>query len=181
MMLLQKPRRLFWITLKIVLIVAIIALIWRLNIINATTIARIFSHPLAAVLSTMAIVAAIQLSVIRWGMLLRIQGQVVPLRRLTSIVFTSYFLGSTTLGSLGVDAMRLFYIGRERPSSVGQAYLSIAADRLIGLFGLILAGSILFALNYGEIMRHEQMRLIVLLSLFAGGMILLIVGLVGVV
>jgi uncharacterized membrane protein YbhN (UPF0104 family) len=181
MMLLQKPRRSFWITpLKIGLIVAIVAVIWRLNIINATTLARIFSRPFAAVLSTLAIVAAIQLSVIRWHILLRIQGQVIPLGRLTSIVFTSYFLGSTTLGSLGVDGLRLFYIGRERPSSIGQAYLSIAADRLIGLFGLILAGSILFALNYREIMRHEQMRLMVLLSFSVGGVILIIIGLVGV-
>lgn len=178
-MLLQKQKRTFWVgILKIVVVIGIVLLIWRLDIINATTITRIFSQPLAAVLSILAIAAAIQLNVVRWYLLLSIHGQSVPLRRLTSIVFISYFLGSAAFGTLGVDALRLYYVGRERPASVGQAYLSIAADRLIGLLGLILAGGALFILNLDQILRHPELELLVSLSLSVGGAILLASGLI---
>ena len=137
--------------LKIALIVGIIALISHLGVINAVTIARIFSHPIAAILAILAIAGAIHISVIRWYLLLAAQGQMVPFWRLWNITFASYFIGSSTLGTLGVDAIRLYYIGRERPSSVGQAYLSIVVDRLVGLFGLLAVGAGLFAANYAEV------------------------------
>jgi len=177
MMLPQILRRSHWATLlKIVVAAAIVVAIWRLNIINITMMARILSQPLAAALAVAAIAAAIQLSVVRWYILLKVHGQNVSIRRLTSIVFTSYFLGSTTFGTLGIDALRLYYIGRERPDSVGQAYLSIAADRLIGLFGLILTGGLLFALNYTEVMHHREMRPLVLISLVVAAGILALAG-----
>ena len=174
-MLLRKPGRSFWIKLlKTAFVIAVITVIWRLDIINAATIARIFAQPLAAVLAVLTIVAVIQIGVFRWYILLKVHGQAVSIPRLTSIVFISYFLGSTALGTLGVDALRLYYIGRERHESVGQAYLSIAADRLIGLFGLIVAGAVLFALDYSEILRHDEMKLLVTLSLLVGAGILLV-------
>jgi hypothetical protein len=37
------------------------------------------------------------------------------------------------LGGVGTDAMRLYYIGREKPGSKAQAYLSIAVDRVAGI------------------------------------------------
>src|SRR6266849_712215 len=107
--------------------------------------ARIFSHPIAAGIAILAVAAAIHVSVLRWYLLLMIQGQSVPLRRLWSITFTSSFIGNSTLGTAGTDALRVYYIGREKPSSVGQAYLSIVVDRLTGMAGLLLAGAILFA------------------------------------
>src|SRR5437879_2057513 len=137
-MLSGKPGWSFWIRLlKIALVIAVILLIWRLDIINTTTIVRIFAQPVVAVVAVLAIVAGIQIGAFRWYILLKVHGQAVSLWRLTGIVFISYFLGSTALGTVGVDALRLYYIGRERHESAGQAYLSIAADRLIGLFGLI--------------------------------------------
>ena len=159
---------------KIAFAIAAIVLIWRLNIINATTIGRIFAQPLAAALAVLTLAIGIQLSVVRWYILLKVHGQAVSLGRLTNIVFTSYFLGSTTFGTLGVDALRLYYIGQERHDSVGQAYLSIAADRMIGLFGLIAAGAIFFAWDYNEVVRHGEMKYLALLSLLIGAGLVLV-------
>lgn len=160
-----RPSKSFWIWLaKFAAIVVIVVVIGRLGIINATTVGRIFAHPVAAVAALLAIVAAIHISVMRWYLLLAIQGQTTPFWRLWSITFASYFIGSTTFGTLGVDAVRLYYIGRERPNSVGQAYLSIAVDRLTGLLGLVLVGVVLFAFNYTEISQHWEMVGFVLAS-----------------
>lgn len=176
---LQPPGRAFWMTaVKIAVIAAIVALIGHFDIINAATIARIFSHPIAAALAVLAIAGAIHVSIIRWYLLLAAQGQTVSFRRLWNITFLSYFLGSSTLGAFGVDALRLYYIGRERSGSAGQAYLSILVDRLIGLFGLLSLGAGLFAVNYTEIGRHHEMIVLVFFTATVAGCILLAVVLI---
>jgi uncharacterized protein (TIRG00374 family) len=175
---LRKPGRSVWIALlKLAVIAAILVVISRLDIINAATIARIFSHPIAAAIAVLAVVAAIHVCIVRWHLLLMIQGQSIPLRRLWVITFTSYFIGSSTLGTVGTDALRLYYIGRERPSSVGQAYLSIVIDRLLGLAGLLLLGAVLFAVNFPEIASHPQMRGLVWFSAAMAVAILLLAAL----
>ena len=156
---------------------AIVAAIARLDIINAATIARIFDHPVAAACAILVAAATIHVGVLRWYLLLKIQDQSIPLRRLWVITFTSYFVGNTTLGTAGVDAMRLYYIGREKPGSVGQAYLSIVVDRLLGLAGLLLVGALLFTANFSEIVRHPQMQGIVLFSAAIGAGLVLVAGL----
>src|SRR5262245_60310974 len=116
----------------------------------------------------------------RWYLLLMIQGLSISLWRLSSITFASYFIGSTTLGSVGTDAMRLYYIGREKPGSLGQAYLSIVVDRLVGMTGLLVLGAVLFAMNFAEITRHPQMLGLVLFSAaMAAGIVLLAALMVG--
>ena len=176
---LRRPGRSFWIVLvKIAIVVAILVVISRLDIINAATLARIFSHPIAAGIAILAVVAAIHVSVWRWYLLLMIQGQFVPFRRLWTITFTSYFIGNSTLGTAGTDALRLYYIGQEKPGSVGQAYLSIVVDRLLGMAGLLLVGAVLFAINFAEIARHPEMLGLVLLSAAMAAGIALVAGLV---
>jgi uncharacterized membrane protein YbhN (UPF0104 family) len=170
---LHLPSKSFWIWLaKFAVVAVIVVIIGRLGIINATTVGRIFSHPIAAIAAVLAIAGAIHLSVVRWFLLLKIQGQAVPFWRLWHITFASYFIGTTTFGTLGADAIRLYYIGRERPESVGQAYLSIAVDRLIGLLGLVVIGLILFALNYNEILKHWELVGFVVVSAVVGVAIL---------
>jgi hypothetical protein len=165
------------ILLKLCVVAAILVLISRLDIINAATIARILSHPFAAAVAILAVTGAIQVSVLRWYLLLSIQGQSISLRQLWIITFTSYFVGSSTLGTFGTDVLRLYYVGREKPSSVGQAYLSIVVDRLLGLAGLLLTGALLFAANLSEIARHPQMRNIVLISAATGVALVVAAGL----
>lgn len=175
-MALRTPRQSFWIkALKIAAIGVVIVLIWQLGIINAMTIASVLSHPLALLLSLAAYIATILLSAIRWHLLLRVHGQAASVGRLTRIVYTSYFLGGATLGTVGVDGLRLYYIGRERHDSVGQAYLSVAADRLIGLFGLIVTGALFFAIDYLDVLRYGEIKLLAILSLLIGLGILFIV------
>jgi uncharacterized membrane protein YbhN (UPF0104 family) len=170
---LQLPSKSFWIWLaKFAVVAVIVVIIGRIGIINSTTVVRIFSHPVAAIAAVLAIGTAIHLSVVRWYLLLAIQRQTVPFWRLWQITFASYFIGTTTFGTLGADAIRLYYIGRERPDSVGQAYLSIAIDRLIGLFGLVLVGIALFAANFTEIQKHWEMVGFVLVSAAIGAAIL---------
>ena len=150
------------------MIALIVTIIARLGIINAETVWRIVDHPYAAAAAVLSIGVAIHLSVWRWSMLLAIQGQAVPFWRLWQITFASYFIGTTTFGTLGTDALRLYYIGHERPGSVGQAYLSIAVDRLLGLLGLVLVGLAFFALNYDVIRLHWELMGFVIVSAVVG-------------
>lgn len=169
----RAPGRSFWIWLaKLAVIAVVLVAISRMGVINAATIGRIFSHPSAVIAAVLVIAGAIHLSVVRWYLLLAIQGQTVPFWRLWQITFASYFVGTTTFGTLGADALRLYYIGRERPESVGQAYLSIAVDRLLGLLGLVVISLLLFAVNADEIRRHWELIGFVAVSAAVGTAIL---------
>jgi uncharacterized membrane protein YbhN (UPF0104 family) len=174
-----KPGRSSWIVLlKITIIVAILVAIARMDIINAATIARIFSHPIVAGAAVLGVSAAVHASVLRWYLLLLIQGQAVPFRRLWTITFISYFIGSSTLGTVGTDGLRFYYIGREKLGSLGQASLSSVVDRLLGTAGLLLVGGILFAINFSDIVRHPKMLDVALFSTAIGGGVVLLAGLV---
>ena len=161
--------------LKLAFVAALVAIIARAGIISASALGRISSHPIAAIGATFAIFGTIHVSVFRWQLLLSAQGQDIPFWRLWKITFASYFVGSTTLGTFGVDGLRLYYIGREKPASVGQAYLSIVVDRLLGLVGLLTLGFLLLAINYREIWLHSQVLDMVMASAAISGIIVLMV------
>jgi hypothetical protein len=67
--------RSFWIMAKLCIVAAILALISRLDIISAATIARIFSQPIAVAVAIPAVVAVIHLTVLHCHWLMIIPGQ----------------------------------------------------------------------------------------------------------
>jgi glycosyltransferase 2 family protein len=69
-----------------------------------------------------------------------VQGIRVGFSRLWSITFISFFFGVFLPGSLGSDALKLYYIVHERKDAHTSAVLSVLGDRVIGLLGLLILG-----------------------------------------
>lgn len=84
----------------------------------------------------LAFLAAIALGALRWGKLLEVQGvefEFVPLLKLTFLgVFFSNFLP----GSVGGDAVKLFYTARKTRKTAG-ILASILLDRILGIAALL--------------------------------------------
>lgn len=149
------PGRLIMVVLlKLLFVALLVTLISRFNVINFASMSRIFAHPAAVAVAAAAVVVTVQVAAVRWYILLRIQGIFVPLWRVWCITYTSYFFGNFTLGTLGVDAMRLYYLRRECRGHIGQPSLSIVLDRLVGLIALLLLAITGFAANANEIAAH---------------------------
>lgn len=73
----------------------------------------------------------------RWSIFLRMQGIDIGYRRVCCIYFISMFFTLVLPGAMSADAVRLFYVFRERPTHKSGALLSIIFDHFAGLFALM--------------------------------------------
>lgn len=73
----------------------------------------------------------------RWNIFLRMQGIDIGYRRVCCIYFISMFFTLVLPGAMSADAVRLFYVFRERPARKSGALLSIIFDHFAGLFALM--------------------------------------------
>ena len=78
------------------------------------------------------------LCVIRWWIMLRLFGVPVGFARTCAFSGAGLFFSLGLPGSGGGDAFRMIYVMRLHPGRKLRAALSVLADRLCGLFGLLL-------------------------------------------
>lgn len=73
----------------------------------------------------------------RWNIFLKMQGIDIGYRRTVCIYFISMFFTLVLPGAMSADAVRLFYIFRERPMHKTGALLSVIFDHFAGLIALM--------------------------------------------
>jgi len=86
--------------------------------------------------------------ILRWRIFLRAQGIDAGFRTVTRWFFVGLFFNMFLPGTTGGDMARLYYLWRDYPAHRRGAFLTLVADRLIGLIPLILAAALGTALNY---------------------------------
>jgi hypothetical protein len=104
------------------------------------------------------------LATVRWQILLRIQG--VRLRWLEAggIVMIGLFFNQFLPGGVGGDAMRLYFVFKLAPQEKIGATLSVAMDRLFGLFTVLLLAGISFSLRFNWLISSSTSRHITYLA-----------------
>jgi uncharacterized protein (TIRG00374 family) len=80
---------------------------------------------------------AVYASILRWDLLLRGQGFVIPHRDVISTFLIGRFFGTFLPGTLGLDAYRAFDIGRQAKAGT-QSVAVIVVEKLTGFFALSL-------------------------------------------
>lgn len=77
---------------------------------------------------------------VRWWLLLRVQEIHLTLKRVSQLYMVGMFFNLFLLGSTGGDAVKLFYLLRERPEPRlrAGAFMSVVMDRLLGMVALII-------------------------------------------
>jgi uncharacterized protein (TIRG00374 family) len=70
---------------------------------------------------------------LRWWLLLRTQAIHIPLFAAIRLYFLGWFYNNVTLGSVGGDLVRAWYVTRYTEKKI-EAVLSVFVDRIIGLF-----------------------------------------------
>lgn len=78
------------------------------------------------------------LQLYRWYLLVRALDLPFSGRGAVRLGLVGYYYNSFLPGSVGGDLVKAFFIARGRPDRKAAAVATVAADRLIGLFGLIL-------------------------------------------
>jgi len=87
------------------------------------------------------------LGVIRWRMVLRVQGLDLPLTRAMEISFVAHFFNSFLLGSTGGDLMKAYYAARETHHKKTEAATTVFVDRLVGLWAMLLFAGVMMVPN----------------------------------
>jgi hypothetical protein len=98
------------------------------------------------------------LGILRWRMVLRVQGLELSLPRAAEISFVAHFFNSFLLGSAGGDLMKAWYAARETKHKKTEAVVTVFVDRLVGLWAMLLFAVVMMAFNTRLLFAHERLR-----------------------
>ncbi len=113
--------------------------------------------PLAFGISLIFMGATLLLGTLRWQRLLHTQGIELPLGRTLEISLVSHFFNSFLLGSTGGDLFKAYYAARETHHQKTEAVTTVFADRLIGLFSMLLFAVIMLLLSIGSWLENSTL------------------------
>ena len=127
-------------------------------------------HPGAFALSVFFVGVTILLGVIRWRMVLEVQGLHLPMSRATGISFVAQFFNSFLLGSTGGDLIKAYYAARETHHKKTEAVVTVFVDRLMGLWAMLLFAALMMLPNLRLLLTHERLGAcaVLILSMLAG-------------
>lgn len=89
-------------------------------------------------LSLLLMASTLLLGVMRWRMVLAVQGLQLPFGRAAEISLVAHFFNSFLLGSTGGDLMKAYYAARETHHKKTEAVTTVFVDRLVGLLAMLL-------------------------------------------
>ena len=122
-------------------------------------------HPGAFAISVGLVGITILLGVIRWRVVLEVQGLHLPMRRATGITFVAQFFNSFLLGSTGGDLIKAYYAARETHHKKTEAVVTVFVDRLLGLWSMLLFAALMMIPNFHLLFSHEKLGASALLIL----------------
>ena len=117
------------------------------------------------------------LGVVRWRMVLEVQGLHLSLGRATEISFVAHFFNSFLLGSTGGDLMKAYYAARETHHKKMETVVTVFVDRIVGLWAMLLFATVMMIPNYHLLFEHKRMQALasLILAMTAGGTAFLVV------
>jgi hypothetical protein len=121
--------------------------------------------------------ATIFIGVIRWRLVLAVQGLHLSLGRATGISLVAHFFNSFLLGSTGGDLLKAYFAAAETAQKKAEAVTTVVVDRLLGLFAMLLFVSLMALANWGVVMSQQRfmaVMLVVLGMLFASGLVVVL-------
>lgn len=118
----------------------------------------------------------ILLSAIRWKILLESAGFRISTYKAVKLQLVGVFFTTVLPGSLGGDLVKAYYlIADNKEKSKTSAIWSILFDRLVGMCGLFLIGTVFIFLNFDSLWENTSLRLVmVLVPAYVAGFIALV-------
>jgi uncharacterized protein (TIRG00374 family) len=117
--------------------------------------------PRYLVLSLVLMGLILLVGIFRWQMILNVHGLGLPLSRTAEISLIAHFFNSFLLGSVGGDLLKSYYVARETHHKKTEAVVTVAVDRLIGLFSMLLLGCIMMIPNWTLLGSHKSFEAVV--------------------
>ncbi len=135
-------------------------------------------QPWALGLSLVFMGSTLALGTWRWRMVLRAHGLELPFGRALQISLVAQFFNAFLLGSTGGDLIKAYYAARETHHKKTEAVVTVLADRLIGLFAMLLFAGVMMLANLRFLLEHRELSAlvaVVVLMLAGCGLLLALV------
>ncbi len=147
-------------SVKLLLSALLIVLLMKTDLLEPATVARAFrNHPGYAALAVLTYFLLATISGIRWFVLIRAVGITMRFPRLFSLHMIGLFFSVLLPGGAGGDFIKGYYLYRRQPTGRrALALTSIAADRFIGIYGLVTVGVIVIAANFERVLSQSFLR-----------------------
>jgi uncharacterized protein (TIRG00374 family) len=114
-------------------------------------------EPGALLLSLVFMGLTIVLGLLRWRMVLEVQGLKLSLPRTAEISLVAHFFNSFLLGSTGGDFLKAYYAARETHHLKTEAVMTVLVDRLVGLFAMLLFAVLMMLPNLALLAKHGRL------------------------
>jgi uncharacterized membrane protein YbhN (UPF0104 family) len=98
------------------------------------------------------------LGVLRWRMVLEVQGLHLSFLRASEISLVAHFFNSFLLGSTGGDLMKAFYAARETHHKKTEAIVAVFVDRLVGLWAMLIFSGVMMIPNLRLLFGHGRVQ-----------------------
>jgi len=112
---------------------------------------------MALLLSVLFMGLTIPLGVVRWRMVLRVHRIDLSLGRAMEISLVAHFFNSFLLGSTGGDLLKAYYAARETHHKKTEAVVTVAVDRLLGLFAMLVFACVMMLPNLALLQAHKRL------------------------
>ena len=104
-------------------------------------------QPGALALSFVLMGGTLLIGVVRWRMVLRVQGLALPFTRAAEISLVAHFFNSFLLGTVGGDVMKAYCAARETHHKKTEAVVTVFVDRVIGLWAMLVFAAVMLVPN----------------------------------
>lgn len=103
--------------------------------------------------------------IIRWRMILHVQGLDIKFARASSIFFVGMFFNAFMLGSTGGDVIKAWYAAHETHHKKAEAVATVVVDRIIGLLALFVIALIMMAIYHHRVFDDLRLRTFAIITL----------------
>ncbi|MFV1963838.1 MAG: lysylphosphatidylglycerol synthase transmembrane domain-containing protein [Pirellulaceae bacterium] len=125
-------------------------ILWLLMAIDRDQLGQLVERPkdgLRLGIAFALVFFAVGVTFVRWHLLVRALDLTFRLRDAFRLGFLGFLLNFVSVGAVGGDLFKAFFIAREQPGRRTEAVATVVVDRIIGLFGLLLATSVAILLS----------------------------------
>jgi uncharacterized protein (TIRG00374 family) len=98
------------------------------------------------------------MGIVRWRLLLGVQGLKLGWVRTGQIFFVGQFFNSFMLGATGGDVVKATYVANETHSRKAEAVMTVFLDRLIGMIGLVATTFLMMIANWRFVMSTPHLK-----------------------
>ncbi|HET6573620.1 MAG TPA: lysylphosphatidylglycerol synthase transmembrane domain-containing protein [Fimbriiglobus sp.] len=146
---------------------------------NWTALSDLFSrepHILPFLAAALILACCTVVQYFRWYLLVRALGLPVAFRNVLRLGLVGTFYNTFLPGSVGGDFVKAFFIAKGHPERKAAAVATVVADRLVGLFGLLLfaatVGGGCWAAGNEKIAENPKLQAIVLVCVGLSAVVL---------